>query len=120
MKKFYWILILVIGINLILFPKRCNVMSVDNTNYSYKEKTSLLYLSPIWSESFENHLILLSPLPQSNNPNVTFSAYAVTDFDGKVKEPASKPAYDIWAMYYFIPTLLIILLPFFLVKRKSE
>jgi hypothetical protein len=119
MKKYAWILVVLLCVSLILFPKRCNMRSFDNFRPSESEKITILYLSPIWSDSYENHLIVLSPLPQSTNPNVTYSTYAVTDFNGKVKEPESKPAIDIWIIYYLFPSFIIASLLFIFGKRKS-
>jgi hypothetical protein len=121
MKKNIWLLVILLSINLIFFPKRCNVASIDTTNGKVLNKTSVLFLSPIWSSSYDGHLVLLSPLPQLNNPNVVISSYAVTDFEGNTKEPESKLALNIWSIYFLIPTILIFLLSlFFPLKKKAK
>jgi len=95
-------------------------MSMDKTTGSLINKMSVLYLAPIWSNSFDGHLILLSQLPQLNDPNVMVSTYAVTDFEGNTKETETKPAFEIWSLYFLLPSIVVVLLTLFLTFKKGK
>ena len=97
MKKIIWLSIILLSVNLLLFPKKARTGSLDRDSGIFSGGMSCIYLAPIWSKSYDSHIISFVP----SNTQV----WSSTDLAGNLKWP--ELAISFWVIYFFFPSYLI-------------
>lgn len=110
MKKIIWLSIILLSVNLLFFPKKAQTGSLNQSTGQFFKGINSIYLAPIWSKSYESHLISFVP----SNTGVWDS----TDFDGNVKAPDL--ALGIWIIFFLVPSGLIFYLSVFYKRNRIK
>lgn len=120
MKKILPFVFIFLLISLLLFPKRVKVMMIDVSSRSKVGDTTMVYLAPVWSDSYKGKLISLGRMPKMSGRNVEVFSYEATDFDGNTMEKESEFALDIWFLYFLLPAIGLFILYLFLTSGRKK
>jgi hypothetical protein len=143
MKKNILLLVILISINIAFFPHKAQVFTLNMKTGEHFAQKDAIYLSPIWNKSYDSHLFTFATIPKIADDVVT-DVFEMEEQNGKTwsgKGPiyyrsyksgvffinrsgnAIVPpvqAYDIWATYFLLPSILIFFISLFYTFKKIK
>jgi len=143
MKKIILLAIVLICGNIVFFPHKAQVFSLNMKTSEHTAQKDAIYLAPIWKKSYDSHLFTFASIPKIANDVVT-DVFEMEDESGKTW-PGKGPIYyssyksgvffmnwsgnvsippvlalNLWAIYFLIPSILIFLLSLLFALKKGK
>ena len=121
MRAIVLVLVFLIGVNFIFYPRRITKVLMDTEQGKLLSEKKVLFFSPIWSDKYESKLFTSGDFTKAEIDQLG-GGHSVSVF---LKTDASytnlvESARDIWLKFIFLPSVIFFGLILFLNRRNFK
>jgi hypothetical protein len=130
MKTAIFFLVILLGLNLLFFPKKITKTIIDTQQGgNYLAERKVYFFSPVWTNDYKSKFFTIGDFTDAEIQNyvskVSSGSSNPDNIRVGIKTDASfaiivESANDIWLIFILIPSIIIFSIVLFLIKRKMQ